>query len=306
MRETNLAGVDLNLLPALEALLRRRNVTRAAEDVGLSQPAMSRALARLRAVLDDPLLVKVPGGFAPTARALALAPRLATALDRVIDVFSEPEFSAALLRRTFRIAAADAQTVLLAPVLLRSVGTLAPEVDLRFEPYGDDMRARFDAGALDLAFAVATTPLPPGAISEPIAEDRLALVMRRGHPAAGRRWNKSDYGCFDHVTVAIRGDDESEIDAELAEAGVTRRVALRTPHFVAALACVGATDCVTTLSAALARRFADTFGLTFAEPPLARTALRITLVGTATRANDPGLSWLRARIREAADEVFVD
>jgi DNA-binding transcriptional LysR family regulator len=306
MREVNLAGLDLNLLPALEALLRRRNVTRAAADVGLSQPAMSRALARLRDALDDPLLVKVAGGLAPTPRALALAPRLAEALDRIVGLYREPEFSPASLRRTFRIAAADAQTVLLAPPLLRRARALAPEVDLRFEAYGEDLRARFEAGTLDLAFAVTTTPLPPGVVSEPIAEDRLALVMRRGHPAAGRRWTKADYERFDHVTVAIRGGDDSDVDAELADAGVTRRIVLRTPHFVAALASVGATDCVTTLSAALARRFADTFGLVLAEPPLAQTALRITLIGAATRANDPGLSWLRARIREAADEVYRD
>jgi DNA-binding transcriptional LysR family regulator len=267
---------------------------------------MSRALARLRDVLGDPLLVKAPGGFAPTARALALAPRVSEALDRIVGLYREPEFSPAALRRSFRIAAADSQTVLLAPPLLRRTRALAPEADLRFESYGADFRARFEAGALDLAFAVATTPLPPGVVSELIAEDRLALVMRRGHPAAGRRWAKADYADFDHVTVSVRGGDDSEIDAELAEAGVTRRVVLRTPYFMAALASVGATDCVTTLSAALARRFADTFGLILAEPPLAQTLLRFTLVGMASRGADPAAPWLRARIREAADEVYRD
>jgi DNA-binding transcriptional LysR family regulator len=84
----NFAGVDLNLLPALEALLRRRNVTHASLDVGLSQSAMSRALARLRAVLGDPLLIRVAGGLAPTPRALALAPRLSAALDGLGGVFA--------------------------------------------------------------------------------------------------------------------------------------------------------------------------------------------------------------------------
>jgi len=304
MREVNLAGLDLNLLPALEALLRRRNVTRAAEDVGLSQPAMSRALARLRACLNDPLLVRVPGGLAPTPRALALAPRLAVALDGLGGVFREPSFVPALMRRTFRLAATDAQSILLAPPLLRRVRALAPDVDLRFENFSDDLRARMDAGSLDFAFAIVSTPLPPGAVSEPIASDSLALVMRRGHPAAARRWTMADYADVDHVTVTIRGDDESEIDARLAKAGVTRRMVLRTPHFLAALACVGATDCVTTLSAALARRFADTLGLCLAQPPFEDVSLDMTLVGAAPRANDPGLVWLRARIREAAAEAY--
>jgi DNA-binding transcriptional LysR family regulator len=305
MREMNLAGVDLNLLPALEALLRRRNVTRAAEDVGLSQPAMSRALARLRAVIGDPLLVRVPGGLAPTPRALALAPGLTAALDGLGGVFREPAFAPEEMRRVFRLAATDSMTVLLTPALLPAIRAEAPGVDLRFETYGPDMRARIEDGSLDLVFAVATTPLPPGAVSEPIARDALALVMRRGHPAAGRRWTVADYAEFAHVTVAIRADDDSEIDTRLAEAGVARRIVLTTPYFLAALAAVGASDCVTTLSAAVSRRFADDFGLILANPPFSDVALTMTLVGAAARASDPGLVWLRKRIREAAATVYV-
>ena len=208
------------------------------------------------------------------------------------------------MRREFRIAAADAATVLLAPAILRRVRAQAPGVDLRFEPYGADMRERMDSGSLDLAFATAATPLPPGAVSELIAEDRLALVMRDGHPAQGRAWTVSDYGEFEHVTVTIWGDDGSEIDAFLANHGVTRRIVLRTPHFLAALAAVGSSDCLTTLSAALAARFCATFGLALATPPLADLALTFTLVGSAARGADPALNWLRRLIRDAAREVY--
>ncbi len=304
MRQVNLAGLDLNLLPALEALIRRRNVTRAAEDVGLSQPAMSRALARLRSALGDPLLVRAPGGLAPTARALTLEPQLAAALDALGGLYRVAEFSPARLRRAFHIGASDAQTVMIAPALLASVREAAPDVDLRFEPYGSDMRARLEQGELDLIFALTTTPLPPGAFSEAVARDRLALVMRRDHPAAARSWTKADYGRVDHVTVAIRGDDQSDIDAELARDGVARRIVLRTPHFVAALAAVGATDAVTTLSAALARRFASVFGLILAAPPLDSLDLELAVVGAATRAADPALKWLVAKVREAAGEAY--
>jgi DNA-binding transcriptional LysR family regulator len=300
MREVNLAGVDLNLAPALDALLRRRNVTRAAEDVGLSQPAMSRALARLRVLLNDPVLTRVRGGLVPTPRALALAPALAEALDALSRVIREPRFEPAHMRRTFRVAAADAQTVLLAPPLLRVIRASGPEVDLRFEPLRETTRARIEAGELDLVFAVATTQLAPGAVSERVGADALALAMRRGHPRAARRWTVEDYGEVDHVTVSIFGDDDSEIDAWLARSGVTRRIALRTPYFLAALASVGATDAVTTVSATLARRFSDTFGLALVEPPFPDATLEVTMVGAASRASDPGLRWLRARIREAA------
>ncbi len=304
MREVNLSGVDLNLLPALEALIRRRNVTRAAADVGLSQPAMSRALARLRAVLGDPILVRAPGGLAPTARAASLLPHLTGALDRLGGVIHAPDFHPATLDRAFHIAAGDGQALLLGPPLLAAIRAQAPRATLRFLPVGADIREHIESGDLDLAFATATTPLPPGAHSEPLAEDRLALVARRGDRPGDAPWSLAEYSARDHATVTIFGDRVSEIDAELAEAGLVRRIALTTPHFLVALAAVGATDCVTTLSAALAWRFADALGLQLYEPPLRQKRLSLTMVAAATRAADPGLLWLKARLKETAADVY--
>ena len=162
-----------------------------------------------------------------------------------------------------------------------------------------------ESGALDLAFATMTTPLPPGAINEPLFEDSLALVMRHDHPWRDREWSVADYAEAVHVTIAIRGDDETEVDAALARAGLARRVVLRTPHFLAALAAVGGSDAVTTISAALARRFSSTFGLAVLDTPLASIPLQLSLVSTAARASDLGLQWLRGLIREAAAEVHA-
>ncbi len=304
MRETNLAGVDLNLLPALEALIRRRNVTLAGRDVGLSQPAMSRALARLRALLGDPILVKAPGGLAPTARADALSAQLTAALDRLGGVLRPPAFAPEALDRTFRIAATDVHALLLGPPLLAAMRRLAPRAGLSFVPVNADLREQIQAGALDLAFALTTTPLPPGVHSEPLAEDRLALVARFGAYPPEKRWTLAEYSAASHATVAIFGDRLSEIDAELAEAGLVRRIVFTSPHFLATLAAVAASDCVSVLSATLARRFASALGLTLYEPPLRQTTLTATTVVAATRAHDPGLVWLRARLREAAHKAY--
>jgi DNA-binding transcriptional LysR family regulator len=304
MREVNLAGLDLNLLPPLEALLRRRNVTRAAADVGLSQPAMSRALSRLRALVGDQLLVRGRGGLVLTPRAQQLAPQVSRTLGELKGLFQPPSFDPAEAHRTIRIAAADTQTVLLVPGIARRLSREAPGIELRMEPYGPDLIARMEQGTLDLAFALATTPLPAGTMSEPIADDRLALVMRRGHPAAGRAWTIADYGRFDHVSVALLGDGRSEIDTLLAAAGVTRRIALVTPHFTAALATVAATDMITTISETFARRFARTFALALREPPFAEAALRTTLVWSQVRAADPVLVWFRQLVRDVAAKVY--
>jgi DNA-binding transcriptional LysR family regulator len=299
-----LSGLDLNLLPALEALLRRRNVTHAASDVGLSQPAMSRALSRLRALLDDPLLVRGHNGLVLTPKAQSLVPRLATAIAELKGLFRETTFDPATEQRTIRIAAADTQTVLLAPPLMARLSREAPGVNLRFEPYGPDLVRRMESNALDFAFALSTTDLPMGAMSMPLAPDRLALVMRRGHPMSAQAWSIADYGAVDHVGIAILDDGRSELDGFLAAAGVKRRIALVTPHFTAALAAVAATDMVTTISEAFARRFADVFELIVRPPPFANTDMTMTLVWSHLRANDPILVWFRRLLRETAETAY--
>jgi len=300
MRPMHLRAIDLNLLPSLEALLRLRNVTRAADEIGLSQPAMSRVLARLRDLTGDALLVRTHGTLTLTPKAERLAAQLAPALDGVKRVFTEPAFDPATAKRVIRIAGVDTQTVLYAPALMARLAREAPGIDVRFEPVGTDIVSRMEQGTLDFAFALSTTPLPPGAVSEAIARDKLALVMRTRHPWAKRRWRVKDYAEVEHVSIAIFGDGYSDLDAVLAAQDVKRRIALVTPHFTAALAAVSATDMVTTISRTFAERFARTFGLALHEPPFANNDMIVTLVWSHLRASDPLLAWLRAVIRDVA------
>ncbi len=118
MRDLNLASVDLNLLPALEALLRRRHVTRAAEDVGLSQPAMSHVLARLRQVLDDDLLVRGPSGLALTSRAEEIAPRVDGVLNAARAIYRPPPFEPSKIRRVLQVVGADLHSILFVPDII--------------------------------------------------------------------------------------------------------------------------------------------------------------------------------------------
>ena len=304
MREVNLSGVDLNLLPVLDALLRRRNVTRAAEDVGLSQPAMSRALSRLRDVLGDPLLVRGRGGLVLTPRAQALAPKLEEALASLKGLYVTPEFDPQAVRRTVRLAATDAYTVLLAPVVQHRLEREAPGVTVKVESVGPEIVAQVENGHIDLTFGVANLPLPPGARSETLGRDRLAVVMRRGHPTANRAFRLEDYAAFDHVGVTMLGDGQSDLDAVLAAHGIARRMALTTPHFTAALAAVARTDLVTTLSRAFTQPFATHFDLRLTDPPFEQTELELTMIWNGMRGADPFLDWFRGVIRDAAAEVY--
>lgn len=303
MRELNLNGIDLNLLPPLEALLRLRHVTRAAEDVGLSQPAMSRALGRLRALIGDPLLVKGASGLVPTPRALALVPLVSAALSHTRSVFQQTDFDPSAAKQIVRIAAADSQAILLAPALAAVLAREAPSVTLQIVPISADLVQRMESGSVDFGFALATTPLPVGARSLPLETDRLAVVMRRGHPAARRVWRLEDYARYDNATVSILGDRHSEMDAILAEAGLTRRIGFTSPHFTAALAMVAATDMVTTISEKFARRLASTFDVVMKPAPFAASALPVVLVWSHLRDHDPLHMWLRGRIKDLAAET---
>ena len=305
MREMNLSAVDLNLLPPLEALLRRRNVTRAALDAGLSQPAMSRALARLRDLLGDRLLVRQGGGFVLTPFAEGLVPQLAAALDELQGLFSRPAFDPRAEVRTIRVTASDIHTVLLFPPLMARLAVEAPGVTLRIEAYSPELPMRMLRGETDLTFAVTGAHLPPGAVSAPIARDSLVLAMRRGHPASGGALTMAGYARLGHVGVSLFGDNQSMIDSALAAEGLERRIALTTPSFVAALAAVAAGDGVTAVSRALAARFVDLFDLALAPPPFAGADYEMTLVWANHRAGDTLLAWLRALITEVAATVFA-
>ncbi|WP_234794775.1 LysR family transcriptional regulator [Xaviernesmea oryzae] len=300
----HLSGVDLDLLPVLDALLRRRNITHAGRDVGLSQPAMSRALGRLRHLFGDPLLVRQAGGFALTPKADRLAPQVAAALEQVGALFRDVSFDPAVEQRTIRLVAADAQTLLLMPEVMQRLSRAAPGIRLAVEGYGPETIDHMRQGRIDFTFALSSTSLPSGAESMVLGEDRLVLVTRRGHPLAAGPVTAEDYARFPHAVVAIFGDGQSEIDAALAARKLSRRIAISTPHFAAALAVVAATDYVTTMSEALARRFAGPFDLAMTPSPLAPQPLSITLVWNRIRSADPALIWFRDLLRDVADTVY--
>jgi DNA-binding transcriptional LysR family regulator len=305
MRQVNLNGIDLNLLPPLDALLRHRSVTRAAVDVGMSQPAMSRALGRMRESFGDPLLVRGSGGLVLTPTAEALLPVLRQALVGVLTVFQTSALDPLTAERTVRIAASDVQTVLIGPPLFTALAQAAPAITLQFQPYGRDLIERIEDGRSDFAFALTTSPLPPGAISFPVARDRLALVMRKHHPLEVHNLTLCDYGHLPHVAISLLDDGISDLDAALAVKGVTRRIALRTPHFLSALAIVGGSDAVTTVSRSLAQKFADRFGLVLRDPPIDDLVLTMVLVTSHIKARDPLLVWIAEQIRQTAQSVFA-
>jgi DNA-binding transcriptional LysR family regulator len=300
MLEKHLRAVDLNLLPVLEALLRHRNATRAGSEVGLSQPAMSRALGRLRHLLDDPLVMRGPGGPMLSPRGEALRVPLAALLAEISALLIEPPFDPSVERRTLRIAMTDAQADLLLAPLVRRVGVAAPGVTLEWVPIGPGLPDRILTGEIDLTMALDSTPLPRGAASEPLMDDALAVVVRQGHPCNGA-WAMSDYAIYPSVLVSLIGDRASDMDAELAAAGIERPITAIVPTFRAAAQIVAVTDSVTTISRAFAGELEGSLRLTLIVPPLANPRLGVVAVWAKHRSSDPMLIWLRSILREVAD-----
>jgi DNA-binding transcriptional LysR family regulator len=303
MHNLNLRSVDLNLVPALEALLRRRHVTRAAEEVGLSQPAMSHMLGRLRNVLGDDLLVRGPSGLALTSRAEELKPRVAAALSAVRAIYRPAPFDVSKVRRVLHVVGCDLHSILFGPDLMTRVRGEAPGIELSMENYTRNVFSRLEDGSVDLVFADAETPLPPGAVSTVIGEDRYALVMREKHPAASKKWTVADYAKWDSVVVSIFGDGQSDVDARLAKAGVVRRIGMSTPHFMAALAAVSATDMIANTSHVFALRYARAHRLIVRETPFPEIRFTSTVIGSALRMNDPVIRWFCALVKEISEAV---
>ena len=300
MHDKHLRGVDLNLLPVLEAVLRHRNATRAGTEIGLSQPAMSRALGRLRHLLDDPLLVRGGGGQMLSPRADALRQPLAALLADLRALLVDPPFNPATEQRTMRIAMTDAQAELLLAPLVRQVAAAAPGVVIEWLPVAPGLPERMAAGEIDLTLALDTTPLPRGAASEPLTDDSLAVVVRRGHPC-GDGWGIADYATYPSVVVSLLGDQASEIDAELAASGVERSIVAIVPTFRAAAEIVAVTNGVTTISRAFGARLAAALPLTMLDCPLTNTRLGVVMIWATYRGSDPMLGWLRRELRAVAN-----
>lgn len=302
MRNRPLRAVDLNLLPILDALLEHRNVTRAGEIAGLSQPAMSRALARLREGLDDPLLVRTASGFALTPKAAGLRTPLAHLLAEIQHLLKDLPFDPTTETREICIAMTDSQAQLVAPDLMHTLSGLAPGVRISVSPITADIVSRVASGAVDLVVAMSNVPIPPGSRSEVLAEDRLSVVVRRDHPVSNRGWQLSDYTRWPSVVVSILGDGMSAIDARLAAHGITRTIVATVPTFATALSIVSTTDYCTTISRRFALRYADTFSLMLFDPPFEADSINPVVIWLDRRNDDVFLQWVRSILKQICTE----
>lgn len=294
----DLAAVDLNLLRVLDVLLAERHVTRAAARLGLTQSAASHALARLRAQLGDPLLVRGPrGALVPTARAEALQPVVAHALAELAAVWRGGGFAPATARRTFHLAGGDYAELVLLPALVARLAALAPGVDLFVRTVPEDVAGALASGAVDVVLAPARPrDLTGGCFQRALFDEAFTCAVRAEHPGARGRLTLDRFCALDHLLIAPRGTAGGFVDDALASLGRQRRVALAVPHFLIAPLVLAGTDLIATVPRRIATAFAPMVALALRPPPIELTGFTIHMLWHERAAADPAQRWLRDQI----------
>jgi DNA-binding transcriptional LysR family regulator len=301
----HLAGVDLNLLVALDALLVERNVTRAAARVGLTQPAMSRALGRLRTLLRDELLVRAGRGMVATPRAEQLAQPLSRLLADADSLLRQGlPFDPRTSDRTFRLEANDFIEELVLPGFVAHLGREAPGIQLAVHSasLASDSAAALERGDLDFVISYARASYPGTLRSRVVYRDGFLCLVRRGHPAlAGGGLTLERYVALRHLLVAPSGRAGGVVDDLLAELGLARHIAVHVQSFLPVGSIIAASDLVVTMPARLAQRAAERPDLVTVPTPVAVRPFALYLFWHARQDTDLGHRWFREGLVEAGE-----
>jgi len=298
----DIRAVDLNLLKAFDALMSERAVTRAAGRIGLSQPAMSHALSRLRALFADDLFVRTPNRMEPTARAREIAPLVSAAIEHIeaalnLSVGFDPAKSAGI----FTAGMAEYAEVALVGRLAESFARQAPKATLRLTPVtGAEAAEQLDSGAIDVA-ASHLRALPAHLASMVLLRDPFVLIARRGHPLAAEPLSIEGYAALDHVLVSPRGDTTGAVDRALKDFGLKRRIALLVATYLALPSVLAASDLVATVPRRTARQIAAIAEIEIM--PLAiDLSVLVSMAWHRRAASEPAQIWFRSLLIEAAQD----
>ena len=289
MHSTHIDQVDLNLLPPLVALLEERHVSRAAQRVRLSQPAMSRALHRLRRQFGDELLVRGPDGYSLTPRAERIRAQLATAVTQLEHLFATETFDPASAAQSFRVAVSEYTFSAFGPALVHTILTQSPHSTVRCEPLDAHVFAKLDAGTIDLL--IYGRPPPEQHRGQHLFTDRYVCVVAADHPLARRSAvSLSQYLRWPHLTIDV---GQPAVDQALEARGARRRIAVSMPYHVLAANILPGTDLILTVPARLAHHFADPDATRVLDGPPELGELQFYAVWHPRLDNDPSHAWLR-------------
>lgn len=296
-------GVDLNLLVAFDALMNERNVTRAAVQVGVSQPAMSAALSRLRTLLGDPLFQRSADGLLPTARARDLAAPVAQALRQIeAAMINRTAFEPNTAAVTFRLGLQDYPTVVLLPTLLVALQQAMPDVSVNVVAYNDRDAAvdLLDAGLIDAAIGVAPANTDGRILARPILRDEFVTIVSSDHLGDRRAMDMGTWLVMQHVLVSPEGQLHGLVDQALAQQGLKRKLALTLPQLFAVPDVVARTGMTATILKRVALHAEASHRLMLFPPPVTLPEIVFDLIWHRRSDTHPAQLWFRELIAKHA------
>lgn len=299
----DLREIDLNLLVVFNQLLLERSVSASAEKLGLTQPAVSNALKRLRAVLKDDLFLRTSRGMEPTPYALHLAEPVIYALNALQTAFTTRDsFAPQTSTRNFQLAMTDIGEMYFMPPLMVALSRLAPQVRVStVRPNSANLKEDMESGTVDLALGLLPN-LQAGFFQRRLFRHKYVCVFRKGHPLAKSPMSLKQFSELDHVGVVAANTGHGEVDGLLERAGVKRNMRLVVPHFIAVGHILQSTDLIATLPERFAERCEAPFGLVTSPHPARLPDIAINLFWHAKFNRDPANMW----IRQLFVELFAD
>ncbi|HZS80192.1 MAG TPA: LysR family transcriptional regulator [Herbaspirillum sp.] len=304
--------LDLNLLRVFDAVMTEQNLTRAANLLAMTQPAVSNALRRLRETLNDKLLIRTAHGVKPTPRAEELWPTVRRALSDLEAVITPETFDIAHAQNTFRMAMVDTTAVLWLPALVRTIMCDAPHIKIRMMPLTTrDPRAMLLRGDVDLAvgfFPGVTVQLgdrPKTQINHTrLYTGRYVCVMHKHHPLADKELDIDNYCSANHLLVSLSGKPYTVIDNVLADMGRERKVLLTVNQFFTAGRIVASSDLITVLPHHLIAATGMQEVLVVKELPFETPDEHVDMLWHERDARNPAHKWLRAHLSATTSDEF--
>lgn len=288
---------DLNLLPIFVALMEERSVTRAAERMGMTQPALSNALSRLRLMLQDQLFVRERYGIQPTPIALELSPLIAEALAQLDDaVLGQQAFDPLHAERLFTIAPNGYVEFVLVPAIVARLEKVAPGIKLRLTPYGNDLvETGVVSGTTALVLGRIVDP-PDNLVVQHLMDEGFACAVRADHPGVGDVMTREQFETMKHVNIVPPGRMRAGLFQALAQQQLKRDVAISVTNFFAVAEMVAVTDYCATLPSLICRRLMHDPRLKILPAPVDLGSFPVEMAWHVRYRHDPAHRWLRALI----------
>lgn len=301
-----LGNIDLKLLQLFEEIYRTRNLSRAAKNLDLTQPAVSLALGRLRQHFDDPLFVRTGGVMSPTPTADQLRGMVANAIAMLEATLSyQPHFNPTTDHRLFHIAMTDIGQIVVLPELLNALKALAPNIRVDVVTITSAVPDQLQHGEIDLALGF-MPDMEGRFVQENLFEERFACLVGEKHPRIGEVLSAQHYRDEEHVIVTMSGTGHLIIERNLERQGVFRKIAVHIPNFLGLGTIVGNTDLIATLPRRVAVELSHAYNVRIMEPPVSLPTYLVRQHWHERMQHDPAHSWLRRLITSLFREPLQD